>query len=226
MGDGVISGDTTLLKKFTVAINVGFDEVMPLIYAADAKWQYDDANHSVDPVATTDLVSGQQAYGFVTDEQGNSILEIRKVYVKDQNGVYVPLKAVDETDQDTDEIHALNAANVGMPSRYDKLGTSIYLDPVPDYSTTAGVKVIFSRSQSYFASTDTTKTPGIPRPFHELLALYASRNWVAVNKSENTVLLGEIKDQIAKKEGQLTQHLSRRSKDEKPVMRARLQTAR
>lgn len=224
LGKEAISGDSDLLKEFTADINLAFDEILPLIFASDAKWQWDDANHTKEPIAVTPLVSGQQAYNVIADEQGNSILEITKVYVTDEQGTYVRLSAVDEGDRFTDDVHALNAANTGTPTRYDKLGTAIYLDPVPNDS--GYLKLLFSRTASYFASTDTTKTPGIPLPFHELLALIPSKKYVAIHKSDNRVLLATINEAIAERKAALTNFLSKRSKDERTVMRGRVESSR
>src|SRR3569832_1449949 len=80
LGDGIVSGDSTLLKAFTAQVNLAYDEVLPILQSNDGTWQWDDFNHSKDPSATTDIVSGQASYTFVTDEQGNSVLSIAKAY--------------------------------------------------------------------------------------------------------------------------------------------------
>jgi hypothetical protein len=227
LGDAAISGDATLLKQFTADIDNAFDEVLPLIFSSDAKWQWDDQNHTKYPIARTDLVSGQADYSFVSDEQGNSVLEIMGVYVMDTSGVYQKMQPVDsQSDLNTDDILAQNSTNVGTPRRYDKLATAIFLDPVPNYAASNGVKALFARSPSYFASTDTTKTPGIPRPFHRLLSLVPSRDYVAIHKPENVALLQTINGKIAEQKGNFKEFLSKRAKDERPVMRGRVESSR
>ena len=37
LGDAIISGDTTLLKQFTAAINEAYDELLPIIFSSDFK---------------------------------------------------------------------------------------------------------------------------------------------------------------------------------------------
>lgn len=227
LGDATISGDTTLLKRFTALINRAFDEVLPIIFSSDSKWQWDDQNHTKYPIATTNLVSGQADYTFTADEQGNSILEIAAVYIKDPNGTWCKLEAVDsQSDPDTAAILAQNSTNTGTPTRYDKLGPAIFLDPIPNYSSTAGIRVSFSRTQSYFVSGDTSKTPGIPDPFHRLLSLIASRDWVSVNKSENTNLITQINNAIREQKANLATFMSHRAKDEKPVIRTHVESSR
>jgi hypothetical protein len=227
LGDAGISADSFLLARFTADINAAFDEVLPLIFASDAKWQWDDPNHTKYPIATVDLVSGQADYPFIADEQGNSVLEIRKAFVMNPAGTYCELKAVDaQTDVDAANILAEASTNVGTPTRYDKIGPSLFLDPVPNYSMANGVRAVFSRTQSYFTSADTTKTPGIPVPFHQLLALIPSRDYVAIHKSDNTPVLQIINSKIAEQKANFKDFLSKRSKDERTVMRPRVESSR
>jgi hypothetical protein len=226
LGDAGISGDSSLLARFTADINAAYDEILPLIFSSDAKWQWDDPNHTKYPLATTNLVSGQADYAIVADEQGNSVLEIRKLYVMDPSGIYREMQAVDaQTDIDAASILAEASTNVGTPRRYDKIGPSVFLDPIPNYAAAAGVRAVFSRTPSYFASTDTTKTPGIPI-LHQLLALIPSRDYVAIHKPENTVLLQTINSKIAEEKGDLRNFLSKRAKDERTVLRGRVESSR
>lgn len=220
LGDGTISSDPTLLGRFTGLINNGYDEVLPVIFSSDSKWPWDDQNQTKHPIATFDLVAGQADYTFTADEQGNSILEIDGVYVKDASGTFRKMQAVDSpSDQGTSAIFAENPTNTGTPTRYTKRGPTIWLDAVPNYSQSGGVRFLFSRTPSYFGSADTTKTPGIPAPFQRLLSLIASRDWLMVNKPETNTLTAVL-NMIAQKKVDLAAFMSRRSKDESIVMRA------
>jgi hypothetical protein len=227
LGDGVISGDATLKARFTGLINRAFDEVLPYIFSADAKWQWDDSNHSKNPTATTDLIAGQSSYTLVTDEDGNSVLEIQAAYIKDVQGTWRKLNGIDSPrDAYTDPYLSQNSNNTGTPGSYDKNGVSLSLDKIPDYSATGGLKVVFSRAPSYFASGDTTKKPGIPAIFHRLLSLIASYDWVLVNKGENTALITRLEGKITEQKAQLGAHMAKRSRDEKTVARAHVESSR
>ena len=228
LGVGGISGDSVQLAEFTRLINnAGYDEVLPIVLSNDAKWQWDDPNHTDHPIATTDIVLGQPDYSFVADEHENSILEIDELFAKDPTGVWHKLHAVDsKTDSHTERIFAQNTTNIGTPKRYDKLGTAIWLDPVPNYEMTGGIRAVFKRSPVYFTDADTTKTPGIPQPFHRLLAMIPSRDWVAVHKPENTTLLNLIVSNITTQKAQLALHMNKRSGDEQTVLRARVDSSR
>lgn len=227
LGDGTISGDTTtLLPRFTGLINNAFDEVLAVIFSSDAKWQWDDENQTKHPIATFDLVAGQADYTFTADEQGNSILEIDGVYVKDPTGTWRKMQAVDTaSDPDTSRIFAENSSNTGTPTRYDKRGPTIWLDAVPNYSQSGGIRLLFSRTPSYFGSGDTTKTPGIPAPGQRLLSLIASRDWLMINKPETNTLTAVL-NAIAQRKVDLAAFMSRRSKDERTVVRPHIEDSR
>ena len=62
-----------------------------------------------------------------------------------------------------------------------------------------------------------TRTPGIPEPFHSLLALHASCDYVTVHKSENTTLIAKIEREIEKQEKKLTRQNATRFPKRKVV---------
>jgi hypothetical protein len=228
--DGTLTTDSTLFFRFLGLLNHAFDEVLPLIFTADQKWQWDDSNHTDFPIATTNLVSGQSDYSFVADENGNSILEIQEVYVMDAEGKYQKLTPIDASTGNS-QVFAEDDDNTGMPLRYDKFATSIILDPIPDASRDDGIRVVFARTQQYFEADAVddfvaTQTPGIPKPFHRLLSLKAAHDWLSVNKSENGTLLTRIEAKAATMGANLTLHIGKRSRDEKTVVRTRPQSSR
>lgn len=229
--DGTLTSNSTLFYRFISLLNLAFDEVLPLIFAADQKWQFDDSNHPDYPIATIDLVAGQADYSFVADENGNSILEIQEVYVKDAEGKYQKLTPIDGS-TGSPQVFAQNGDNTGTPLRYDKFATSIFLDPVPPEDVEAGMRVVFARTQQAFdpdggpEEFDPDQTPGIPKPFHRLLSMKASHDWLSVNKSENGTLLTRIEAKAATMGANLSAHISKRSRDEKSVMRSKPQSSR
>ena len=68
--------------------NLALDKVTGIIFTSSGRWQYDDTNHEDYPIITTNLTSGQRDYTFTTDEQGNLILDIYRVMVKNRDGVF------------------------------------------------------------------------------------------------------------------------------------------
>ena len=220
LGDAGISGDSTLLKQFTSRINRAYERVLPLVLSMDDTMQWDDPNYTDKPIARTDLVSGQQDYSAISDEDSNSILNVVKVFVLQSSTAteYVELRRVPVGVGGEARILSPATTFVGIPTEFVELGGSINLGPIPNYTATNGLKIMFERSPSYFASTDTTKKSGIPEPFHQLLALHASKDWLAVNKPENGLLIGEIKQEIMKREDKLTKQNAARYPKRKRVM--------
>lgn len=225
LGDAGITGDATLFKIFTAMVNDAYDEVLPLVFQSDGEWQFDDLNHTDFPIGTTNLVSGQRDYSFISDENGNSILEIYSIAIKKDDTtsdyeVIYPINRTIETAQGREIIE--NDGNLtGVAQNYDKFSNAILLDRTPDYSATAGIQFTFTRTPDYFTSSDTTQTPGIPDYFHNLLSLIASHEWLIVNKPENTTLITRLEEKIRVKKKDLEQFMARRSKDVRKKMTMR-----
>lgn len=212
-GIGRVSNDTTKLKNLTADVNIAFDEFLQIAIPASGTWQFDDTNHSDFPEITTNLFASQRDYTFTTDEGGNLILDIYRVFTRTSTSdPYVEIYPVDVqsgTEFATTRISdGLNTE--GTPYLYEKMANGILLDPIPDTSVTNGLKVYINRESSYFTTTDTTKKPGVPGILHSWFykkpALeYAKRNGLAnVNRLQKDV--DDLRDEI-------TKYFSRREKD-------------
>lgn len=197
--DGTISGSDTLLKQFANRVNRAYDYVLPLVFSAGDTLRFDDTNHTDFPIATFDIVNGQGAYNLTSDEDGNSILNIIDVQIL-QSATATQYEKLDRILINTDDardVLAQNSNNTGVPCAFLENNGTIFFDLTPNYTATDGCKVFFERMPDYFAYSDTTQTPGIPALFHPLLALYASYDWLLVNKPENTALITRIEAKIA-----------------------------
>lgn len=212
-GDARISGNALLLAQFTARINEALDRAHALIFRADGRWQFDDTNHTDYPIITTTLVAGQRDYPFVTDENSNLILEVSKVLVADDNGKFSEIKPVDQqTDLGVSPFWDANNEQ-GTPDRYDKTANGIFLDPIPSYTETDGLKVFISREGSYFTTADSTKKPGIAGIFHEYFVLRPAWQYAYENNLSNA---GALRDEMLRVEESMVEYYSRRSKDEQP----------
>ncbi len=202
LGDTGITGDATLLKVFTARVNEAFDRLAPFLYSFSDYLKWDDSNNTDEPIGTFNIVSGQSDYTIAQDDNSLDILNITAVRILTSATatVYLDLKEMTAEDVNATEAMSPNASSVGVPNWFLKRGNTIFLFPQPNYSATAGAKIFFERETSYFLSTDTTKEAGIPRPFQGLLPLYASYDWILVNKPSETALITRIEAQIAKRE--------------------------
>jgi len=198
LGDTGISGDATLLKQFTGIVNDGFDEIMPLLLSYTDKGRWDDLNNTDYPIATFNLVSGQNDYSVKVDGSSLDILRIFDVQILDSptSTDYVTITKIGLDDPKAIPAMAPASTDTGTPEWWLERDNVIFLNPNPNYSATNGVKIFFERIESYFASTDTTKAPGIPRIFHPLLVFIASRDWLVMNKPSNTVNIATLNQKI------------------------------
>jgi len=167
---GTNSTSYTLANK-AIDVNLALDEAMAIIFSQGGVWQFDDKNHTADPIITTDLVASQRDYHFTTDEQGNVILDILKVQTKNSSsGEYKDLELVD---MQRIAPLTMNDGNndTGIPTKYALTGNGIFLDLIPSYASTNGLRIFINREASYFTSSDTTKTAGIDGLCHDFLYL-------------------------------------------------------
>lgn len=166
---GTTSTSYPLADK-SVDVNLAQNEVLYLALK-NGGWNVDDFNHTDDPFITQNIVSGQRNYYFTKDEDSNYIVGIRRVMAKDSGGIFQDLTPVDQqTPGDT--ITLVDGQNSsGTPTKYDKTGNGIFLDLVPNYNSTGGLKIFIDREMTYFASGDTTKVSGIDPLCHDYLYL-------------------------------------------------------
>jgi hypothetical protein len=152
-------------SKIVNSVNNYLDRVAGYAIGADSRFQWDDTNHTKLPIGTTNLVASQTDYSFLTDEQGNRILTLTRIDVKNSDGVWTQLTPIDQKEIDIALDEASRTAS--LPTHYDKIADNIIrLYPTPETSVTAGIKFYFQRTPSYFTATDTTKEPGVAPVLH------------------------------------------------------------
>lgn len=170
--------NTYSLKAKTARVNQALDRFFALALNEDGDWQFDDANQTDLPIGVANLVSGQSDYSFASE-----LLMVTKVLCKDAaSGNWNELQLVDQTEPQSRQIWTLPSGNSGAPYRYDIIANSIILDPIPNYNSTSGLKVVFKRNAVKFVSTDTTTDPGIPSLFHPYLCRYAALPFLIENR--------------------------------------------
>ena len=211
---GHISGETSRLKRFTALINQSVSSAWDIIFDVAYNWNPDDTNHTDYPIQFFNLVSGQREYSFTETEDNQEILEILKVAVKDSNGVFHEIPTIDQQGRQGSNnnvstfIDGQNAS--GTPLRYDKTATGIFLDPIPNYNSTLGVKIFVQREGSYFTTSDTTKTPGFSGAYHEWCVLEPCYKYARANNLQNKETL---KRDLAEMEQKIRTGYGRRDRD-------------
>lgn len=168
---GDVSSDTTnLLLEFIARANNAIDRYL-LIWAKNAgTWQGDDMNHSDFQIITSNIVSGQRDYSFTNDGNSNRIIDVSKVLILPSATAtnYIEINPIDELNTSTSDI--LVNTVTGQPTQYGKLSNAVFLDAIPNYNATNGLKMVVNREGSYLVYTDTTKIVGVPA-FHEYFYL-------------------------------------------------------
>lgn len=196
------------IAEKTADINLALDCAIDIMLKNSGTWQFDDNNHGDYPIITTNLVAGQRDYSFLTDGSGNLILDIYKVMVADEQGTFHEITPRDVQSEINTESFYDGTNAQGVPDQYDKTANGIFLDAIPRYNSTGGLKIYINREGSYFTTADTTKKPGIPGLYHEYLALrpsyqYAYRNSLANIQALQIEMLGmekKMKDNAGQRE--------------------------
>ena len=205
---GSTSATYPILDKRRNLLNA-YHDTTRLIWEVAYGWQYDDSNRTELPIAMTDLVHNQQDYSLPTDAQ-----RIERVEVKDSNGDWVKLDALDTRDINVSISEYLETA--GLPIHYDIIGRSVSLYPKPSSAyctTTSGMQVILSRDVSAFASASTGE-PGFARQFHRILSLGASIDFTQDDRQRERLL--QMKDRLEKG---LVRFYSKRMEEYKTIIK-------
>ena len=210
LGDGAISGDPVLLQTITARLNSGFDRILPSLYSFSSYIKWDDPTQTDLPIGTFPVVANQSDYTISNDVNLLDILSITdvRIYPSATSTTYQSLTEMTSDNPLATEAMSPNPTDVGIPTQYLKQGNTIYLYPQPNYSATA--KIFFEREANYF-TTVTTQEIGLPRPFQELPDLYASHDWLIVNKPANSMLITRLEAQIQTRETALKSAIEARN---------------
>lgn len=195
------------IEDKTRIINRWYERTLGRILETDGRWQFDDTNYITLPIATTNLVLGQQDYAYDPKH-----LRVTRMEIQDTSGQWRWLQPIDQNDVRWTSITQLGA-QTGTPQWYDKLSNSVFLYPRPNYNATAGLKVYYERMAELFTITDTTKQPGFANIFHRLLAVGPAYEYATANNL-NTNKIKLLRDEVVLLENDIKEFYSKKSKDE------------
>lgn len=210
LGSTYISASTDRLKEFTSYANEVGGELWFIAFNNCGGWQWDDSNNTDLPQSTTNIVSGQNRYAIPSEA-----LTISRLEVKDANGSWVKL-APFLKEKERLAISDLEEKS-GTPTHYFLVNDTIQLYPKPDYASTNGLKVYFDRNAVDFAYNDTTKTPGIPSPFHGLYPLGMAITWLKIKQPTHPSLAIYVND-YEKGKNDMAEYFVNRWKDNTPTL--------
>lgn len=191
-----------------ININNAYERVVSLIMTSDGRWEWDDANQTDFPIATTSITTDQQDYAMAVTH-----LNIIRVEIKDSNGNWSQLTPFSQSDLKGTSLTDFMKTS-GMPIYYDKLNASLLLYPKPNYTQTASLKVYFQRPPALYTSgevTTGTKVPGFNSLYHNLISLHAAHDY-AVSKGLSNV--NQIAADIQRQEDALVSDYELRDRDQ------------
>lgn len=212
------SGSYPLDTK-TKDINLAFDEYMFLANTASGTQQADDYNQTGRDFIEFDLVQDQADYQYTVDGQGNQIEAFYRLEMRLPDDSWILLEPTDEMSE-TIALAQLETLT-GIPSTYSKSGNVFTLNVKPNYSKRigtegkSGFRMYITRAPSYFVSTDTTKSPGIPNGHHRYLILLPAL-WFWLPK--DTARANIVNAEVVKYEQRIKKYYSDRKKDEQDVI--------
>ena len=189
--------DNLSIENFTRLANFAMDDYSSIVLSCDGRWKFDDHTNINRPQGYTQVTAGQKHYTLDTN-----YLTINRVEVK-IDGKWRVVEPIDQRDYKNQSLETTFEDN-GDPKYYDYDGQQLILYPAPDFSDSGTVDeddpavncslhVDFSRPASYFDTSDTTATIGIPRVHHEYIALKAAhRVLIATNGSAVTRIEQEL----------------------------------
>ena len=190
--------DTYTLQDKTRNTNRALDAIGARIIKNSYRWTFIDDNSGDFYIANTTITANVDNIAL---EVTHLNLERVRIKVQDSWKTLTPKSRREISDDDLDR--------TAVPEYYYRQGQSLVFAPVPIESYE--VEVEFQKGLDYFTPTDTTKEPGFNPQFHRLVALYAARDYVAINdQSRYTV----VQNEIEKMEREMELFYQTRTRDE------------
>lgn len=208
------------LEDMTASANVWLERAGIRIWRVSGNWEYDDSNYVTLPVATTNLVEGQEDYALE-----NTVFAVYGVSVKDSAGNWHKLKQFDMSELSVD--FAEFGKTPGMPIYYDLLGNSIIIKPAPssaNVTLTGGLKVYLAREAKKFSvpasyATNDDTEPGFDEAFHDVIVRGIEHDyWVSRDSQKANNILSNIEILFSEME----RHYGMKNKDRKTRIKPKL----
>jgi hypothetical protein len=215
LGKAQISGNTDLLKRFTRLINNTYHKSVTSVLESMDGWDFDDPNHGdTGFIKTYNLTADQQQ---VTLPLSDKILKIKRAEITYDGGTWYRAMPIDINEYGGVSTQSAISGHFEVSNPfYDMIGNYVYLYPVPESNVTGGLKIWVSREIDEFTSADTTQEPGIAEPFHEMLAIGASRDYAVQEGLNNAADLSAV---YADYEARLRRFYGSRQEDRHMVMK-------
>ena len=191
-------------------VNSGLDRYFYLGSLITGDASVNDDNNSITPLDKRTLTSGTNAYSSPVSGSYNGVL---KLEILDSGGNSHVLE--EESIVELNFGDAYSTSITGTPAYFVKVGGTYHVRPTPSYTKANGLTFFTNNRPSYFASTDTTKVPGIPTGFHMFLARWAAQPYLEENSMDNAQSNWQ---HILNDEKEIKDYFVRMSKNSRPRM--------
>ena len=169
--------------------------------------EFDDTNFADTPIGTF-TVAADGVCKITEDDDSNKIITIHKVaFLNGDEYVDVPRMTVAEGNQDI----LLESGAVTVPKAYYEVGNSIVFPGVSGGTA----KIWFDREVSFITTSDTTKVPGVPTAYHNLVCFRTALNYAIDMGLPNE---DRILRRVQMEEERLAQFEENRRDDEQVLM--------
>lgn len=169
--------------------------------------EFDDTNFADTPIGTF-TVAADGVCKITEDDDSNKIITIHKVaFLSGGEYIDVPRMTVAEGSQDI----LLESGTVTVPKAYYEVGNSIVFPGVSGGTA----KIWFDREMSFVTTSDTTKVPGVPTAYHNLVCFRTALNYAIDMGLPNE---DRILRRVQMEEERLAQFEENRRDDEQVLM--------
>lgn len=240
LGDTGISAQATVLDHFTRLVNNRYQEVVTAILDSMDGWDWDDTNHTNKiPIVTRPLIANQTEYLFSTALWS---LVAHEGQAAGGNATIKPLKikrvdvCYDGTGNTCYKAEPVDSGEMGLGLGNDSLTDARFNNAQPFYDVTnsgillyprataanvsnSGIlRVEFTRNVDLFVDTDTTQEPGIDEPFHDMLSLGASMDWLMAKKPDSPTI-NQLAQKYAVLEARLRSYYGKKELDRQIILK-------
>lgn len=187
----------------TRRVNTAYQELVGEIITQDGTWQFDDTNYTDLPRGKMTLVEGQEDYEFASE-----YLSIDAIEILNKAGTqYQRIKPLDHHElggvspQEYFGTDSSGNPSKGFPEFFDVVGDTIFLYPAPTSTSmtlTNGLRIWFKRNVDLFTTTDNTQEPGLPSPYHVILAYMAAIPYCMTYKKDRVAFYEQKVEQLKK----------------------------
>lgn len=219
LGDGGISGDAYLKARFTAGLNKHEHKVVTMILESRDDVDYDDPNQTNQSTFTFPLVAGQRDYNLALSEKILKIKRIDVCYSGTGNTCYRAEK------MDSGQLSVGLGNDTALDSNFSKTnpkydlennGYTIKLYPMAnaaDVTASGLIRVECVREIDEFTTSDTTQEPGFDEPFHPMVSMGASYDWLCINRPDAKTTIAHLEKELQSYEARLRRHYGRKNED-------------